>query len=138
MKAMLDANVCIRVLRDRPVHIKERFKSEAHALGISTIVLHELYYGAERSERPDVQRANVDAFTAQLTIADFDPSAAEHAADIKANLAAQGNLIGPNDLLIAGHARSLGLKLITGNLKEFNRVDGLRCEDWLAETKDKK
>jgi tRNA(fMet)-specific endonuclease VapC len=132
MKAMLDANVCIRVLRDRPIHIRERFKTEANALAISTIVLHELYYGAERSERPDVQRAKVDAFSAQLSIFDFDSSAAEHAADIKANLATKGNLIGPNDLLIAGHARSLGLKLITGNLKEFARVDGLRCEDWLA------
>lgn len=130
---MLDANVCIRVLRDRPAHIAHRFKAEAPQLGISTVVLHELLYGAARSGRPDVQRALVEAFAAQIEVLDFDVTAADHAADIKAALAAQGNLIGPNDLLIAGHARSQGCKLITGNLGEFRRVDGLRCEDWLAE-----
>lgn len=130
---MLDANLCIRVLRDRPVYIKERFKTEAQTLAISTVVLYELYHGAARSNRPDIQRANVDAFAAQIHVVDFDASAADHAADIKASLAANGNLIGPNDLLIAGHARSLGMKLITGNLREFARVEGLRCEDWLAE-----
>jgi tRNA(fMet)-specific endonuclease VapC len=133
MKAMLDANLCIRVLRDRPIYIKDRFKKEAPTLGISTVVLHELFYGAARSSRPDIQRAMVDSFSAQIRVVNFDSVAADHAADIKANLAASGKLIGPNDLLIAGHARSLGLKLITGNLGEFTRVDGLRCEDWLTE-----
>ena len=132
---MLDANLCIRVLRDRPPHIAERFRSEAPRLGISTIVLHELLYGAARSNRPDYQRSVVDAFAAHIAVMDFDRAASDHAADIKAALAAQGNIIGPNDLLIAGHARSLGLKLITGNLKEFSRVDGLRCEDWLQQEK---
>ena len=130
---MLDANVCIRVLRDRPAHVAHRFRAEAPELGISTVVLHELYYGAARSARPDTQRALVEAFAAQIDVADFDCAASDHAADIKAALAQQGNLIGPNDLLIAGHARSRGVKLITGNLREFRRVDGLRCEDWLSE-----
>jgi len=130
---MLDANLCIRVLRDRPAHIKDRFKTEAPTLGISTVVLNELYYGAARSNRPEIQRSVVDAFVAQIAVVNFDPAAAEQAAEIKASLAASGNLIGPNDLLIAGHARSLGVKLITGNLHEFTRVDGLRCEDWLSE-----
>jgi tRNA(fMet)-specific endonuclease VapC len=133
MEAMLDANLCIRVLRDRPVSFRERFKSEAHSLGISTIVLHELLYGAARSNRPDAERSKVEDFSAHITVVDFDRAASDHAADIKASLAKAGMMIGPNDLLIAGHARSLGLKLITGNLREFSRVDGLRCEDWLAE-----
>lgn len=132
MEAMLDANLCIRVLRDKPPSFRQRFKSDAHLLGISTIVLHELFYGAARSSRPDAERANVEEFAAHLSVLDFDWAASEHAADIKATLAKTGNLIGPNDLLIAGHARSLGLKLITGNLREFTLVDGLRCEDWLA------
>jgi tRNA(fMet)-specific endonuclease VapC len=132
MKAMLDTNVCIRVLRERPANLRERFKAEAPQLAISTIVLHELLYGAERSNRPDYQRQQVADFTNHLTILDFDRAAAPHAAEIKATLAAQGKLIGPNDLLIAGHARSLNLMMITGNLGEFTRVDGLRCEDWLA------
>ncbi len=128
---MLDANLCIRVMRDRPAQFRARFKSEAETLAISTIVLHELQFGAERSARPEFERERVQAFASHLTVLDFDRAAARHAALIKADLAAKGNLIGPNDLLIAGHARSLGLKLITGNLKEFARVDGLRCEDWL-------
>lgn len=131
LAAMLDANLCIRVLRDRPGGLRERFKTEARNLAISTIVLHELYYGAERSDRPQLQRNKVGDFAAHISVLDFDSAAASQAAVIKANLAAIGQLIGPNDLLIAGHARSLGLKLITGNLKEFTRVEGLRCEDWL-------
>jgi tRNA(fMet)-specific endonuclease VapC len=132
IEAMLDANLCIRVLRDRPAAIGERFKSETSQLAISTIVLHELLYGAARSNRHDAQRANVEEFAAHLSVLDFDQAASDHAADIKAALAKAGNLIGPNDLLIAGHARSPGVKLITSNLREFSRVDGLRCEDWLA------
>ena len=112
--------------------MQERFMAEAPALAISTIVLHELQYGAERSERPDFQHQKVAQFANNLTVLAFDSEAALHAAHIKAALAARGNLIGPNDLLIAGHARSLGLKLITNNLREFTRVDGLRCEDWFA------
>jgi tRNA(fMet)-specific endonuclease VapC len=132
IEAMLDANLCIRVLRDRPASISQRFIAEAPKLAISTIVLHELFYGAERSNRPEHQRAQVTAFADHLTVLDFDKSAARHAAEIRADLTSKGTIIGPNDLLIAGHARSLGLKLITGNLRESSRVEGLRSEDWLA------
>lgn len=128
---MLDANLCIRVLRDRPPHLRERFGADSHRLAISTIVLHELLYGAERSARPDYQREQVAGFAAHVSVLDFDADAASEAARVKADLAAIGQMIGPNDLLIAGHARSLGLKLITGNLREFFRVEGLLCEDWL-------
>lgn len=129
---MLDSNICIRVLRERPPHLRERFDADSHRLSISTIVLHELHYGAERSARPEYQREQVAAFAAHLSVVDFDQDAAREAARIKADLAAIGQMIGPNDLLIAGHARSLGLRLITGNLREFSRVEGLRCEDWLG------
>ncbi len=128
---MLDANLCIRVLRNRPAEARERFKAEADTFAISTVVLYELLFGAARAQRPHDQRRLVEEFVSQLTVCDFDWAASSHAADIKADLTAKGQIIGPNDLLIAGHARSLGLKLITGNLKEFSRVDGLRCEDWL-------
>lgn len=128
---MLDSNLCIRVLRDRPIAIKDRFRAEAPSLCISSIVYHELEFGILRSNRPDFQRKLVDQFVTHIPVLDFDPEAARHTAEIKAALTATGNLIGPNDLLIAGHARSLGLKLITGNLREFQRVEGLRCEDWL-------
>lgn len=132
MHAMVDTNLCIRVIRERPEAVRQRFQAEVQSLMMSTVVLHELLYGAARSVRPAEQRALVETFAAHLLVADFDAAAADHAADIKADLSRKGQLIGPNDLLIAGHARSRGLKLVTGNLGEFARVDGLRCEDWLA------
>ncbi len=127
---MLDSNLCIRVLRDRPIAMRDRFRAEASSLCISTIVYHELHFGALRSARPEIQLALVEEFIAHIPVLEFDAEAARHAAMIKAALTATGNLIGPNDLLIAGHARSRDLKLITGNLREFSRVEGLRCEDW--------
>jgi tRNA(fMet)-specific endonuclease VapC len=68
-----------------------------------------------------------------LEVLAFDEAAADHAADIRATLERKGQPIGGYDLLIAGHARSRGLTVITGNVSEFGRIDGLRCEDWLAQ-----
>jgi tRNA(fMet)-specific endonuclease VapC len=138
LREMLDTDTCIRVLRDRLKSIGDRFKAEADNLCISTIVMHELHHGAIKSARPNVHLEKLEDFVSRLTVCNFDEAAAAHAADIKLDLGRKGNLIGPNDLLIAGHARSLGLKLITGNLKEFTRVDGLRCEDWLNMEKAEK
>ena len=129
---MLDTNVCIRVIRNRPAAVALRFQTEVDDLVISTIVLHELRHGAEKSDRPTYHHEKVDDFITRLTVLSFDESAASEAANIKFVLGAKGNIIGPNDILIAGHARSLGVTLVTGNLGEFTRVDGLRCEDWLA------
>lgn len=131
LQAMLDANICIRVMRDRPASARQRFKAEADTLAISTIVYNELLFGAERSVRPIDKRRDVEEFASHLTLIDFDDAASAHAAQIRAALTASGQIIGPIDLLIAGHARSLGIMLITNNLREFQRVEGLRCEDWL-------
>ena len=131
LRSMLDTDTSIRVIRNRLPAFSRRFRDEAETICISAIVLYELLHGAAKSERPAFQRARVEDFCARLTVKDFDEIASDNAADIKLDLGNRGQLIGPNDLLIAGHARSLGLKLITGNLKEFSRVDGLRCEDWL-------
>jgi tRNA(fMet)-specific endonuclease VapC len=132
IRTMLDTNVCINVIRNRMRSLGQRFQDEIDFLGISSIVVHELRYGAEKSDRPAYHHERAYDFCTRLTILDFDSEAAAHAAEIKNQLRQQGNLIGPNDLLIAGHARSLGVKLITGNLREFTRVEGLRCEDWFA------
>jgi tRNA(fMet)-specific endonuclease VapC len=78
-------------------------------------------------------RNEVEKFAARLDVLPFDARAADHAADIRANLERRGQTIGAYDLLIAGHARSLGLVVVTGNLAEFQRVEGLRCEDWFGE-----
>ncbi|PLR27969.1 VapC toxin family PIN domain ribonuclease [Caulobacter zeae] len=132
LRYMLDTNLCIRVLRDRPMGLRDRFNLNADALCISTIVLTELLHGAAKSARPEHHRNAVEQFAARLEVLSFDASAADHAADIRAVLERSGRSIGGYDLLIAGHARSRGLVVITGDLGEFERVEGLRCEDWLA------
>jgi tRNA(fMet)-specific endonuclease VapC len=129
---MLDTNLCIRVLRDRPSQLRERFNVEAASLCISTVTLAELLHGAEKSNRPIEIRQQVESFAARLDVLPFDSEAAAHYGDIRADLERKGQVIGPYDLMIAGHARSRGLVVITGNLDEFNRVVGLRAEDWLA------
>jgi tRNA(fMet)-specific endonuclease VapC len=131
LRYMLDTNLCIRVLRDRPRDLRERFNREADGLCISTIVLTELLHGAAKSARPEHNRGEVERFAARVDVLDYDTDAAGHAADIRATLEKRGQMIGGYDLLIAGHARSRGLIVVTGNLGEFNRVDGLRCEDWV-------
>jgi tRNA(fMet)-specific endonuclease VapC len=132
LRYMLDNDVCIRVLRERPAAARARFNAEADGLCISTITLGELLHGAARSTRPAERRKDVEAFAARLETLQFDADAAAHFADIRADLQTRGLTIGPYDLLIAGHARSRGLMLITGNPREFRRVEGLRAEDWLA------
>lgn len=133
LRYLLDTNLCIRVLRDRPAGLRERFNAEAEALCISTITLTELLHGAEKSALPAQRRRDVESFAARLAVLAFDDAAAAHAAQIRAALERQGLPIGGYDLLIAGHARSRGLVVVTGNLREFRRVEGLRVEDWLAD-----
>jgi tRNA(fMet)-specific endonuclease VapC len=98
-------------------------------------VLTELLHGAAKSDRPTLNRNRVEQFAARLEVLPFGVEAAAHAADIRAALERKGQPIGGYDLLIAGHARSKGLIVVTGNLGEFSRVEGLRCEDWLADTR---
>jgi tRNA(fMet)-specific endonuclease VapC len=129
---MLDTNLCIRVLRDRPPQLRERFNAQADSLCISTVVLMELLHGAAKSARPEYNRGEVQRLAARLEVLPFDAEAAGHSADIRAVLERRGQVIGAYDLQIAGHARSRGLVVVTANLGEFERVDGLRCEDWAA------
>ena len=130
LRYLLDTNLCIRVLRDRTPSLRDRFNREADGLAISTIILTELLHGAAKSARPDANRREVENFAARLEVLPYDAAAAHHAADIRAALERQGRSIGSYDVLIAGHARSKGLVVVTGNRGEFDRVDGLRCEDW--------
>lgn len=132
LRYLLDTNLCIRVLRDRPAKLRDRFSTEAAALCTSAIVLTELLHGAAKSARPDHNRQEVERFTARIEVLPFDESAAAHAGDIRATLERRGQSIGGYDVLIAGHARSRGLIVVTGNIGEFTCVEGLRCEDWLA------
>jgi len=127
---MLDTNLCIRLLRDRNPALRARFNAESAGLCISTIVLTELLHGAAKSARPVENRNDVELFAARLEVLPFDAAAAAHAGNIRAALEREGRAIGGYDVLIAGHARTRGLVVVTGNLREFERVEGLRAEDW--------
>lgn len=132
LRYMLDTNFCIMVLRDRPPGLRARFAAEAENLCTSTIVQYELLFGAEKSARPQANRIEVEHFLERIDVLEFDSDAAAHAGEIRAQLERRGKPIGAYDLLIAGHARSCGLIVVTNNLREFERVEGLRSEDWLA------
>ena len=134
LRYMLDTDLCIRVLRDRPKWLRPRFNAEADTLCISTVTLAELLHGAAKSAKLIDNRHEVERFAGRLEILSFDADAAAHSAEIRTMLERRGCPIGAYDLLIAGHARSHGLVVVTGNLGEFSRVDGLRTEDWLADT----
>lgn len=129
LRSMLDTNLCIRLLRDRPKGLRYRFDRDVETLCISTVVLYELFVGAGKSTRPDHNRREVEDLAGQIEVLPLDVAAADHAAQIRVSLERAGLAIGPNDLLIAGHAQSRDLTIVTGNLKEFRRVEGLRCED---------
>lgn len=133
LRFMLDTNLCIRVLRDRPAGLRERFNAEAEALCMSSVTLADLMYGAAKSARPAEHGHEVERLAGRLEVLSFDDAAAAHYGDIRAELEKRGAIIGPYDLMIAGHARSRGLTVVTGNLGEFRRVEGLMSEDWLSD-----
>lgn len=130
---MLDTNVCIEVIRRRPLHLQQRFNRHAGTLCISTITLAELHYGAEKSADPTRNQQVLTEFAARLVVLPFTDLAARHHGQIRAELSRAGQLCGPYDLLIGGHARSEDLTVVTDNLREFTRMSGLRCESWTEE-----
>jgi len=133
LRYMLDTNVCIQVIKNRPEALRTRFNANAASLCISVVTLSELLYGAEKSARPEANRINVEQFTARLEVLPFDDDAAAHYGDIRATLERQRTPIGAYDMMIAAHARAHGLVIVTNNTREFTRVQGLRVEDWLSE-----
>lgn len=132
LRYLLDTNIAIFVLRNRSAVLEARFVEARGQLAISNISVAELAYGAEKSERPADNRRTVDEFLALLDVLDFDTAAAAHSGQIRAALGAAGTPIGSYDTLIAGHARSRGLVVVTNNRREFDRVPGLLVDDWSA------
>ncbi|MDH7792314.1 type II toxin-antitoxin system tRNA(fMet)-specific endonuclease VapC [Ochrobactrum sp. AN78] len=130
LKYMLDTNICIFTIKNRPQQVREAFNRFYDQLCISSISLMELIYGAEKSAHPEKNIAVVEGFAARLEVLSYDEPAANHAGQLRAELARSGTPIGPYDQLIAGHARSRGLIIVTNNRREFDRVPGLRVEDW--------
>jgi tRNA(fMet)-specific endonuclease VapC len=130
---LLDTNILITLLRDRGDAARRRLVEATGRVGVSTISEMELEYGIERSASPARNRQAVDELLSLVEVLDLDSLAAMHAGRIRAVLAARGTPIGPYDALLAGHARSLGLVMVTNNVRELSRVPGLEVEDWLSE-----
>lgn len=128
MKYLLDANAVIALLNGNET-LGARLRRQRPAdIGISSIVAHELFYGAFKSQRSERNVAMVDAL--QFEVLEFDKEDARQAGEVRAALARQGRPIGPYDVLIAGQARARGLTLVTRNIGEFQRVADLAVEDW--------
>ena len=131
MTVMLDTNICIYFIKRRPESVLQRFGSfPVGDIGISTITLAELEYGAAKSAQPKQNRQALEQFISPLQVAAFDQAATEAYGRIRVMLEKTGRAVGAMDLLIAAHALSLGVRLVTNNEKGFKRVPGLRVENW--------
>ena len=131
LKFMLDTNIVIYVIKRRPLEILEIFNAHAGQMCISSITLAELLHGVEKSSMISQNMRKIEDFASRLEVLPYDSSAASHYGDIRADLEKKGTPIGVNDLHIAGHARSEALILVSNNIREFERVEGLRLENWL-------
>ncbi len=131
LKYMLDTNIAIYVIKRRPIDALETFNLHAGQMSLSSISLAELLHGAEKSSKPEHNMMQVEDFVARLEVLDYSSKAAAHYGDIRADLERKGTPIGVNDLHIAGHARSEGMTLVTNNMREFERVEGLRLTNWV-------
>lgn len=131
LKYMIDTNIAIYTLKNRPARVRAAFKKHSGEMCLSSVSLGELIYGAEKSVQVERNLAVIEGLAARMTIESFDTQAAMHFGQLRAELAKFGRLIGPYDMMIAGHARALGLILVTNNRREFDRVPGLRVENWV-------
>jgi tRNA(fMet)-specific endonuclease VapC len=129
MRYLLDANAIIALLNDTTSPIAKHVRRHTpRDFAVSAVVIHELYYGAFKSQRVERNVARVDAL--QFSVLEFDEEDARQAGQIRAHLALKGTPIGPYDVLIAGQAMARELTLVTHNAREFQRVPGLKVEDW--------
>ncbi len=137
MKYLLDTNAVIALLNEKNSAVARRARRyEPRDVAISSVVAHELYFGAFKSQRAERNVALVDAL--QFEIVEFDQEDARHAGEVRALLAMRGTPIGPYDVLIAGQARARDVVLVTHNTAEFGRVPHLRTEDWELDRKKKR
>jgi tRNA(fMet)-specific endonuclease VapC len=133
MKYLLDTNIVAYIIKKRPIEVLHKLQTlDWKEIAISSIVVAELWYGVEKSQLKEQNKAALEAFLRPFTIIDFDTLAAEAYASIRADLESTGKIIGANDLLISAHALSHELILVTNNVKEFERVGGLQIENWIT------
>ena len=132
MKYMLDTNIIAYAKNNRPESVLQRFmEHRPEDMCISAITMAELEFGICKSSKPARNRLALMMFLSEIQVVPFDGKAAQEYGSIRAELTSKGTLIGANDLLIATHARSLGLTLVTNNGREFERVPGLVVENWV-------
>ncbi|HZT01505.1 MAG TPA: type II toxin-antitoxin system VapC family toxin [Steroidobacteraceae bacterium] len=132
MKWMLDTDTCIAVVKKHPIALKKLRGKSIGQVGISSITLGELAFGAAKSSRPHDAHDALGEFLLALEVASFDDGAAMRYGDIRALLERRGRRIGPLDTLIGSHAHLLDAILVSHNTREFAQIDGLRLEDWLV------
>lgn len=130
----LDTNVCIDLIRGKSLAVRARLKqvlAEGSVVCLSSVVLHELWYGVAKSGRPDENTRRVQTFLAgPLEILPWDEADARAAGEVRAQLEKEGRAIGAYDALIAAQAVRRGITLVTANSREFDRIEGLMCENW--------
>ena len=128
---MLDTNICIYIMKNKPEKVLHRFQEELNGgLCISSITLAELEYGMRHSSNPAKNEQALLRFLAPLTVLPFGAAAASEYGAIRAFLQSRGTPIDPLDMLIAVHAKSEGLTMVTNNVREFERVPDLDVENW--------
>lgn len=133
MTYLLDTNICIYALKNRPPEVLERLEAVGRgAVALSVITVLELRQGAEKSQRVAENHSRLDFFLSPIKILPFDEEAAVVAARIRAHLERRGTPIGDLDTLIAAHAIARDLILVTNNLQEFERVPGLKTDNWVG------
>ena len=130
---LLDTNICIYLIKKHPPEVLARFQQiQLKQLHIPTITLFELYYGIEKNNSQQRNLAALENFIAPLTVVDFTLDAAKKAAKIRNDLQKQGTPIGAYDIQIAAIALSYNMTLLTNNTREFERVKGLKLENWVG------
>ncbi|WP_416398414.1 type II toxin-antitoxin system tRNA(fMet)-specific endonuclease VapC [Allohahella sp. A8] len=131
LKYMLDTNIAIYTIKNKPSEVREAFKAHDGQMCISAISLMELIYGAEASAAVDRNLRDIEGFAARVEVLQYDNDAAVHTGQLRAELKKIGRPIGPYDEMIAGHARSQGLVVVTNNMKQFEYVPGIRLVNWV-------
>ncbi|MEA3498173.1 MAG: type II toxin-antitoxin system VapC family toxin [Campylobacterota bacterium] len=129
---MLDTNICIYIIKNKPKSVIEKFKEyDVGDISLSSITVSELYYGAYKSQYIEKNLLALEHFLQPFNIIEYDLKASIEYGQIRASLEKQGNIIGGLDMQIAAHARSLDMTLITNNTKEFIKVDNLIIGNWV-------
>ena len=133
MMFLIDTNICIYIMNDHPPQVIQKFREIGVGnICISSITVSELQYGVCKSKHIKKNMKRLDEFLSPFEIISYDESASRYYGKIRSHLEKQGNVIGPLDMLIAAHALSENLTVITNNEKEFKRVNALKVENWVT------